>query len=191
LRFRSGADRSPAEWRQDSGGGAVDVSIAFELARFGRSLGIVAVFTVLGPLVIASIFAIVVLVLGLSFLQLVLSLVSLEVLRPWLSIAGVLLLVFTLVAAVPPAFAAGLAFAVASVYFGANALRVALLVAAIASIGIVVMGFLVSVSEAAPVLLPNVQGVVQACALAVFLTIPALTAASLCWFVSRPLHRSA
>ena len=75
------------------------MSTAFELARFGRSLGIVAVFNVLGPLVIASIFAIVVLVLGLSFLQLVLSLVSLEVLRPWLSVAGILLLMFTLVAA--------------------------------------------------------------------------------------------
>ena len=167
------------------------MSAAFELARLGRSVGIVAVFTILGPLVIATMLATVVLTVGVSFVQLLLALVSLEALRPWLSVAVILLVVFTIVAAVPPAFAAGLVFAIASVYFGASALRVALLAAILVSVGVVLMGFLVSVSEASPVMLPSVQGARQAVALTLALAVPALAAAALCWLVSRPLHRPA
>jgi hypothetical protein len=166
------------------------VSAALEIKRVGRSLGIIAVFTVLGPIVIAACLLLVLLVVGAPLLQLMLTMVDLEALRPWLSIAAFLLVIFGLVASVPPACVTELAFAVASVYFGANSLWVAVAAAALVGIGIVVMGFFVSPSESSALLVPSVQGARQAFALALFLTVPAAAAASLCWLATRTLHRT-
>jgi len=165
------------------------MSVAYEFGRFARSLGIVIVFTIVGPLVVSAVFAIVIASVGISLLQLLLEFFELETLRPWLSIAATLLFFFIMVAAVAPAIITGLAFAIASVYWGMNSLWVAFAIVAMIVLGVVVAGFFLSPSESSPLLLPSVQGLRQGFWLALFLMVPAALAASICWIFTRPLHR--
>ncbi len=102
------------------------MSAAHELRRFARGLGIVAIFTVIGPLVITAIFMTFMLTLGIQMVQLMLAFVELEALRPWLKIGVVLLFFFALIATIPSSAIAGLLFAIAAVYFGLNSLWTAL-----------------------------------------------------------------
>jgi hypothetical protein len=78
------------------------VTVAFEFARVGRSLGILLVFAIVGPLVVTAVVAFFFLLIGVPMLQLMLIFFDLEALRPWLSIAAFLLFMFILVAAAPP-----------------------------------------------------------------------------------------
>jgi len=165
------------------------MSAAHELRRFARGLGIVAIFTVIGPLVITAIFMTFMLTLGIQMAQLMLALVELEALRPWLTIGVVLLFFFALIATIPSSAIAGLLFAIAAVYFGLNSLWTALGVVGIMVLSVVVAGFFISPSENSALFLPSAQGLRQGFWLAVFLSVPAAIAASLCWLCSRPLHR--
>lgn len=165
------------------------MSFADELGRFARSLGIVAIFTVAGPLIVTTLFMTFVLVIGVQMVQLMLAFVELEALRPWLSIAAALLFFFALIATIPASAIAGLTFAIAAVYFGMNSLWTALIVVGIMVLGVVVLGFFTSPSENSALFVPSVQGLRQGFWLALFLSIPAAIAASLCWLFSRPLHR--
>ena len=165
------------------------MSVAYEFGRFARSLGIVLVFAIVGPLVVSAVFAMVVAFVGISLLQLFLEFFELETLRPWLSIAATLLFFFIMVAAVPPSIITGLAFAIASVYWGMNSLWVAFTIVAMIVIGVVAAGFFLSAPESSPLLLPSVRGLRQGAWLALFLMVPATLAASFCWLFTRPLHR--
>ena len=165
------------------------MSVTGEFGRLVRSLGIVAIFAMVGPLVVAAVFGFFVLVIGIQMVQLMLEFFELEALRPWLSIAFMLLLFFALVAAVPASAVAGATFAIAAVYFGMNSLWTALAVAGLMVAGVVILGFFVSPSENSAVFLPSLQGMRQGFWLALCLFIPAAMAASLCWLFSRPLHR--
>jgi hypothetical protein len=166
------------------------MSVGVELKRFARAIGIMAIFTIVGPLILTALVGIFFSVLGLPVLSLLLEFTELEVLRPWLQIALVLLFFFAFVATIVPSFMAGFAFALFAVYAGLNTLWTALGVAAALVIGVVVLGFFGAPSdEAGPLLLPSVQGVRQAAWLALFLMVPSAIAASVCWLVSRPLHR--
>ena len=165
------------------------MTVIFKFKRLARFLGIMAIFTIVGPLAATAVFAATFLMVGVPLLQLVLEFVELEALRGWLSIAAYLFLFFSFVATVTPAFIAGIAFAIASVYFGMNSLWVALVIAGCLVIFIVALSFFVSPSESSPMLLPSVKGLRQAGYLSLFLSIPAAAAATLCWLFSRPLHR--
>jgi len=72
------------------------------IKRFARSLGIVAIFTIVGPLAATAVFGAFVLVVGIPMLQTMLELVELQTLRAWLSVAVFLLIFFSLAAAVLP-----------------------------------------------------------------------------------------
>jgi hypothetical protein len=165
------------------------MTIAYEVGRVARSLGIVAIFAVVGPIVVATVFGLFVLAIGIQLVQLMLEFFELEALRPWLSIAFSLLLFFAVVAAIPASAVAGVTFAVAAVYLGMNSLRAALVVAGIMAAGVVIIGFLFSPSENSALFVPNLQGIRQGFWLTLFLFVPAAIAASLCWIFSRPLHR--
>jgi hypothetical protein len=165
------------------------MSMTGEFGRFARGLGIVAIFAMVGPLVVAALFGIFVLVIGIQMVQLMLEFFQLEALRPLLSIAFALLLFFALVAAVPASAIAGATFAIAAIYFGLNSLWTALAVAGLMAAGVVILGFFVSPSDDSALFLPSLQGVRQGFWLVLFLFIPAAIAASLCWLFSRPLHR--
>jgi hypothetical protein len=165
------------------------VTVAFEFRRLARSLGIVVIFTIVGPLVVTAVFGFFVLLIGVPMLQIILELVELETLRAWLSVAVFLLIFFALAAAVTPSIIAGIAFAIASIYCGMNSLWVALAIVGSLVLGVVALGFFVSPTESSPLLLPSVKGLRQGAFLALFLSIPAAIAASLCWLFSRPLYR--
>ena len=165
------------------------MTAAFELKRLARSLGIVVIFTIVGPLAVTAVFGFFVLLIGVPMLQTMLELVELPTLRAWLSVAVFLLVFFALAAVAIPSVIAGLGFAIASVYCGMNSLWVALAIVGIVVLGVVALGFFISPSESSPLLLPGVQGLRQGAFLALFLSIPAAIAASLCWLFSRPLHR--
>lgn len=160
-----------------------------EVARLARSLGIVAVFAMIGPLIITALFGAFILAIGLELLRMVLSYLGLESFGPLLRLAFLVLLFFTFASAVPASIFAGIFFAIAAVYFGKASLWAALIVTAAMAAGVVLLGFFVSPSENSPVFLPSVEGARQGAALALFLFIPGAIAASLCWLVSRPLHR--
>jgi len=154
-----------------------------------RSLGIVAIFAIVGPVAATAIVAGFILALGAPLLEILFDLIGLETLRSWLSIAIFLLVFFTLVAAFVPSAVAGIAFAVASVYFSQTSVWAALACAVAAVIGIVALGFVHVPSESSPLLLPGVKGLQQGAALVLVLSVPAAVAASLSWLFSRPLHR--
>lgn len=165
------------------------MTVAFESKRVARGLGIIVIFTIVGPLVATAVFGVFILLVGVPMLQLMLEIVDLGALSAWLSVAVFLLVFFALAAAVMPAAIAGLAFAIASVYCGMNSLWVALAIMGTLVLGVVALGFFVSPSESSPLLLPSVRGLRQGAFLALFLSIPAAIAVSLCWLFSRPLHR--
>jgi len=165
------------------------MSFGYEFGRLARSMGVVVIFTMVGPLAVAALFGIFVLVIGIEMVQLMLEFFELEALRAWLSIAFTLLLFFALVAAVPASAIAGVTFAVAAIYFGMNSLWTALAVAGLMTAGVVILGFFVSPSENSALFLPSLQGMRQGFWLALFLFVPAAIAASVCWMFSRPLHR--
>jgi hypothetical protein len=165
------------------------MTVAFRLKRVSRFFGIIAIFATVGPLAVTAVFSLFLLVVGLPLLGLMLEFFELESLRGWLSIAVFLLIFFSLFAAVTPSIFAGLAFAIASVYGGMNSLWVALAIVGCMVVFVVALGFFVSPSESSPMLVPSVKGLRQGAALALFLSVPAALAATLCWLFSRPLHR--
>jgi hypothetical protein len=165
------------------------MSVAFRAKRVARFFSIVAIFALVGPLAVTTVFALFLLVIGVPALQLMLEFFQLETLRGWLSIAVFLLIFFSLFAAVTPSILAGIVFAIASLYCGWNSLWVALAIVGCMVLFVVGLGLFVSPTESSPLLLPNAQGLRQGAVLAPFLPVPAAIAASLCWLFSRPLHR--
>ena len=165
------------------------MSVAAEIGRFARGIGIVVIFAMIAPLIITALFGAVILALGLEMVRLLLSLFGLESFGPLLKIAFLVLLFFAFVATVPASILAGVFFAIAALYFGKASLWAALIVTAAMAAGVVLLGFFVSPSENSPVFLPSVEGLRQGASLALFLFIPGAIAASLCWLISRPLHR--
>jgi hypothetical protein len=159
------------------------------IGRLARSLGIVAIFAIVGPLAVTAVFGLFVLVIGIPMLQIMLDMFELETMRAWLSVAVFLLIFFALAAAAIPSVIAGLGFAIAAVYCGMNSLWTALVIMGCMVLGVVALGFFISPSESSPLLLPSVKGLRQGAFLALFLSIPAAIAACLCWLFSRPLHR--
>jgi hypothetical protein len=159
------------------------------IKRLARSLGVVAIFAIVGPLAVTAVFGAFVLVVGIPMLQVMLDVVELETIRNWLSVAVFLLIFFALAATVLPSVFAGVVFAIVAVYCGMNSLWVALAIVGLMVLGVVALGFIISPSESSPLLLPSVKGLRQGAFLALFLAIPAAIAACLCWLFSRPLHR--
>ena len=166
------------------------MSAAFEIRRLARGLGIVAIFSFVGPLAITALFACLVLVFGIPLLDTLLQMVDLKFLQNWLSAAVFLLIFFAFASALIPSILAGIVFAIASVYCGLTSVWAALVVTGVLVVGVVVLGFFMAPSESSPLLLPSVKGVQQGAFLTLFLFIPAAIAAYLSWFFSRPLHRA-
>ncbi|WP_354159339.1 MULTISPECIES: hypothetical protein [unclassified Bradyrhizobium] len=151
--------------------------------------GIVVIFSVVGPLTVATLVSVMVATLGAAVLQMFLALVELEALRTLVSIAIVLLAIATVLASFLPAVAAGLIFALAAVYADLNMIWMAWLAAAVAAAGFVGFGMFVVPSETSAVILPSVRSAPEALKLSAMLAIVAVIPASLCWWLAKPLHR--
>ena len=167
-----------------------DHSAGTVVGRFARAIGIVLIFSVVGPLTIAALISLIVAGLGAALLQMFLALLELEALRTMVSIAIVLLALATVLASFLPSVAAGLIFALAAVYGGINMIWMAWLAAAIAVASFVIFGMFVVPSESSAVILPDVRSARQALMLSAILAVLAVIPASLCWWLAKPLHRA-
>src|SRR5437773_89604 len=131
------------------------------MRQLGRSLGIVAVFTVLGPVVVAAALLLVAVVIGLPLFAFLLLVFEFATMWNWLStvlfVAGLAIAAGTAL----PAFVTGIAFAIAAVYFSANSLPVAIVIAMLAAILVVALGLLLGPTESRTLWLPQVDGVGQ------------------------------
>lgn len=157
--------------------------------RIARFLGIIAIFTIAGPLTISAIVSLIVIALGAPLLQLLLAVADLDALRNVASFAAWLLAAVAIMASFLPSVAAGMIFAWAAIYAQVNAIWMAWIAAFIAVIGFVVFGMFIRPSESSALILPSVQSISQALSLSAMLGVLAFLAASLCWWLARPLHR--
>ncbi|TPQ33218.1 hypothetical protein C2U70_19870 [Bradyrhizobium guangdongense] len=168
---------------------ARDYSAGAIVGRFARTIGIVLIFSVAGPLTMAALISLIAVALGATLLQMFLALLELEALRTMVSVAVVLLAIATMLAAILPAVAAGLVFALAAIYGGVNMIWMAWLAAAIAVAGFVAFGTFVVPSESSALILPDVRSAQQALKLSAVLAVLTIIPASLCWWLAKPLHR--
>ena len=158
--------------------------------RLGRVIGIVAIFSIVGPLAMAAVVALIVVVLGAPIVQLVFAVADLDALRGVLSIAVWLLAFVVVIATLLPSMAAGLTFAVAAIYAGLSPIWMAWLAAAAAIAAVVLLGAFIQPSESSAVMLPGTQSLPQALSLSALLAVLAVGPASLCWWLAKPLHRA-
>ncbi|TKT71694.1 hypothetical protein YH63_009850 [Afipia massiliensis] len=170
--------------------GAQDAMAGREgLKRVLRFFGIVAIFTVVGPLTVAAIVSLLIVALGAPLLQLLLAVADLDALRSVASFAAWLLAAVAILASFLPSVAAGTIFAWTAVYADINAIWMAWLAAGIAAAGFIVFGMFIHPSESSALILPSVQSPAQALSLFSMLGVLAFLAASFCWWLARPLHR--
>ncbi len=167
-----------------------DYSAGAIFGRFTRAIGIVLIFSVVGPLTIAALIALIVVGFGVALLQALLVFIELESLRTMISVAVWLLAMVTVLASLLPSAAAGLIFALAAVYAGTNMIWIAWVAAAIAIAGFVTLGIFVIPSESSAVILPSVRSARQALSLSAMLAVLAIIPTSLCWWLAKPLHRA-
>lgn len=169
--------------------GAQNASGRHGLRRVARFVGIVAIFTIAGPLTIAAIVLLLIVALGGPLLQLLLAIADLDVLRTVASLAAWLLVAFAVMASFLPSVAAGIVFASTAVYANLSTIWMAWLAAGIAAAGFVAFGMFIQPGESSPLILPSVQSLAQGLSLFSVLTVLAFLAASVCWWLARPLHR--
>jgi hypothetical protein len=160
------------------------------LQRLVRAIGIVLIFSVVGPLTMAALISLIAVAFGAVLLQMFLALIELDAMRTMVSVAVWLLAFVTVLASLLPSIVAGLIFALAAVYGGINMIWMAWLAAAVAVAGFVAFGMFVVPSESSAVILPDVRSVRQAMTLSAMLGVLSVVPASLCWWLAKPLHRA-
>jgi len=148
------------------------------------------IFSVVGPLALAALISLIVVALGVPLLQAILVFVNLETMRTLLSVAAWLLAIASILAALLPSVAAGLIFALAVVYAQVDTVWMAWLAAAAAIVGFVGFGMFVIPAESSALILPTVGSARQGVELAAMLGVLALMPATLCWWLTKPLHRA-
>jgi hypothetical protein len=166
----------------------VNVGAAFR--RLGRLIGIVLIFSIVGPLAFATLILLIVAGFGAPLLQISLALVSLEGLSTVISVALWLLVMATLLASFPPSAMAGCIFAVIAVYAGVNAVWMAWLAVALAIIGVIVLGLFIIPDESSAVILPSARSAGESLSLFAVLAVLAILPTTLCWWLAKPLHRA-
>jgi hypothetical protein len=166
------------------------VSLVVALYSLARVVGIIMIFSVVGPLAFT---AVVLLILGGpsgALLQFFLSFIDPSAKPTVVSVAGWVFGVATMLASFPPSALAGIIFALAAVYAGTNALWVAWLAVAVAIIGVLVVGAFIIPDESSAVILPNVRSVGQALQQFAVLAAVAIVPTTLCWWLAKPLSRA-
>jgi hypothetical protein len=166
------------------------VSPAIVLGSLARMIGIVAIFSILGPLAFSALILLIVAVFGAPLVELMLAFVNLDALRSIISLAMWLVAFASALAAVPPSALTGLIFALASVGAGIHTIWTAWLAAAVAIAGIIVLGLYIVPQETSAVILPKTQTAGQALALFVTLTVLVIPPVTLCWWLAKPLSRA-
>jgi hypothetical protein len=164
--------------------------MAAAFRRLGRAIGIVVIFSVVGPLAFATLILLIVAGFGAPLLQIALASFDLGGLSTIVSVALWLLVMATLLASFPPSAVAGCIFAVAAVYAGINAVWMAWLAVALAIIGVIVLGLFIIPDESSAVILPSARSAGESLSLFAVLAVLAILPTTLCWWLAKPLHRA-
>ena len=166
------------------------MSVGAAFGRLGRAIGIVVIFSVVGPLAFATLILLIVAGFGAPLLQIALASFDLGGLSTIVSVALWLLVMATLLASFPPSAMAGCIFAVAAVYTGVDAVWMAWLAVALAIIGVIVLGLFIIPDESSAVILPSARSAGQSLSLFAVLAVLAMLPTTLCWWLAKPLHRA-
>jgi hypothetical protein len=166
----------------------VSVSAAFR--SVGRLIGIVAIFSIVGPLAFAILILLTVTGFGVPLLQIGLAVLDLGALSTVISVALWLLVMASLLASFPPSVVAGCVFASVAVFAGMNSVWMAWLAMAIALVGVIVLGAFFIPDESSAVILPSARSAGETLALFAVLAVLATLPTLLCWWLAKPLHRA-
>jgi len=166
------------------------VSVGAALRSFGRVIGIVLIFSIVGPLAFATLILLIVAGFSAPLLQMALAYVNLDGFSTVVSVALWLLVVATWLASFPPSVVAACIFALVAVYAGVNAVWMAWLAVALAIIGVIVLGIFIIPDESSAVILPSARSAGETLSLFAVLTVLAIVPTTLCWWLAKPLHRA-
>jgi hypothetical protein len=166
------------------------VSVRAALRRAGRWIGIVLIFSIVGPFAFAALILLIVAGFGVPLLQIALGLVDLGALGTIISVALWVLVMASLLASFPPSVAAGCVFASVAVFAGMNSIWIAWLAMAIALFGVIVLGILFVPDESSAVILPSARSASDTFSLFAVLAVLATLPTLLCWWLAKPLHRA-
>jgi hypothetical protein len=166
------------------------VSVGAVLRSFGRAIGIVLIFSIVGPLAFATLILLIVAGFGAPLLQIILAFANAGALSTVVSVALWLLVIATLLASFPPSVVAGCIFALVAVYAGVNAVWMAWLAVALAIIGVIALGVFFIPDESSAVILPSARSAGETLSLFAVLAVLAIVPTTLCWWLAKPLHRA-
>ena len=166
------------------------MSVGAVFRGFGRMIGIVLIFSIVGPLAFATLILLIVAGFSAPLLQMSLDLVNLGALGTVVSVALWLLVVATWLASFTPSVVAGCIFALVAVYAGINAVWMAWLAVAVAIIGVIVLGIFIIPDQSSAVILPSARSASETLSLFAVLAVLALLPTTLCWWLAKPLHRA-
>ena len=166
------------------------MSVGAIFRSLGRVIGIVLIFSIVGPLAFATLILLIVAGFSAPLLQIALDLVNLGALGTVVSVALWLLVVATWLASFPPSVVAGCIFAMVAVYAGVNAVWMAWLAVALAIIGVIVLGIFIIPDESSAVILPSARSAAETLSLFAVLAVLAILPTTLCWWLAKPLHRA-
>jgi len=166
------------------------MSVGAVFRGFGRMIGIVLIFSIVGPLAFATLILLIVAGFSAPLLQMSLDLVNLGALGTVVSVALWLLVVATWLASFPPSVVAGCIFALVAVYAGINAVWMAWLAVAVAIIGVIVLGIFIIPDQSSAVILPGARSASETLSLFAVLAVLAMLPTTLSWWLAKPLHRA-
>lgn len=156
--------------------------------RLARAIGIILIFSVVGPLTFAALVLLVVVGFGIPLPDLLA--VGHGTTFATASVAGWLIAFATVLASIPPSIVAGTMFALIAVYVGTNVLWAAWIAVAVAIIGVIALGAFVMPHESSAVILPKIQSARHALASFFVLASLAILPTTLCWWLAKPLSRA-
>jgi hypothetical protein len=166
------------------------VSVGAIWRGLARMIGISVIFSIVGPLAFAALVLIIVASFGAPLSQLFATFAGHDLLHTIVSVALWVLTIASWLAAIPPSAMAGLIFAFVAVCAGLDRIWMAWLAAAAGIAGVILLGHFVIPGESSAVILPGIQSTDQSLRLFAILIVLAIAPATLCWWLSRPLHRA-
>ena len=156
----------------------------------GRIIAITAIFSILGPIAFAALVLAITASFGAPLAQLLAAFVAHDLLSTIATVALWVLTIVSLLAAIPPSAIAGAIFGLASVCAGLNTVWMAWLAAVAGVAAVILLGNFIATGESSAVILPGAHDAPESFRLFVVLGALAVPPVTLCWWLSRPLHRA-
>jgi hypothetical protein len=166
------------------------VSLGAALGGVARMIGITVIFSILGPLAFAALVLAIVAGFGAPLAQLFGTAAGHDLLSTIVSVALWVLTIAAWLAAIPPSAGAGLIFAFAAVCAGLDKIWMAWLAAAAGIAAIILLGNFVIPDESSALILPGASSSAESLSLFGVLCVLAILPVTLCWWLSKPLHRA-